>query len=191
MSLLSIAVPWGGDPTVVGWLTVLVYLAAAFLAFRVSQKLGALAGPSSEGRFYLVVSLLAVLLGVNKQADFQTTLTDAARALLAGSDFYEQRRIVQGVATLVALGVGAAILVTLLRLVLGAPRATERVAVGVLMLFAFVAFRALFFAKLAHTGSSELLRAFELLGLVVVMSGSWARLRSISPKAPVPGRHAR
>lgn len=180
MSSFSLALPWGGDPTVVGWLTLLAYLAAALLTWRVRAKLGASDQLRSERRFYTAVALLALLLGINKQADFQTTVADAARSLLAATELYEQRRVFQGVATVLVLAIGAALVVALLRLVLHAPRATERVLVGILMLFAFVAFRALLFAKLSWIGASSVLRAFELLGILVVMSGSWTRLRALS-----------
>lgn len=178
MSSLSLAVPWGGDPTVLGWLTVLVYLAAALLAFRVSRRFDGSA--ASERQFYVAVALLTLFLGVNKQADFQTTAVRALRSLLWGTEYWAQRRVIVGAAVVVVLAAGAAVGVTLLRLVLGAPRATERVLVGLFMLFAFIAFRALLFAKLSFVGASDLLRGFELLGLFVILSGSFLRLRSLA-----------
>ena len=85
-----------GDPTPLGWITVLLYFAAAADCILVMHRLGANNNASrTEGCIWLVLAVLFVALGINKQLDLQSTLTDLGRSLAVAQGWYEQRRLVQ------------------------------------------------------------------------------------------------
>lgn len=115
---------WGlGDNNVMGWITVLVYLAAGFASARVALALG---GPDGvqrrERRFWWIAAVIMLGLAVNKQLDLQTLLTLIARCNAQLAGWYDIRRTIQrefilGVA--VAGGALLALLAWLLRGILG------------------------------------------------------------------------
>jgi hypothetical protein len=79
-----------GDPTPIGWITVLAYLATSALTAR--------AGAKSHGRsrfFWISLSILMLGLAVNKQLDLQSALTAAGRCLAKAQGWYEDRRAAQ------------------------------------------------------------------------------------------------
>jgi hypothetical protein len=88
---------WGlGDNNVVGWATVLVYLAAAFGAARAALALG---GPDRAMRrerwFWWIAAAIMLVLAVNKQMDLQTLFTLVARCHAQLAGWYEIRRDIQ------------------------------------------------------------------------------------------------
>lgn len=88
-----IATSWSpqiGDPTVMGWFTVLSYVVAGGLSFVVMTN--------QKGRLRVFWSLLGVLLlalSINKQLDLQSALTAAGRCLALAQGWYEDRASVQ------------------------------------------------------------------------------------------------
>ena len=75
MSLLAERwAPGIGDPTVVGWVTVVVYAAVAFLCLSARNNVA-----MHEGRrvrtLWLGLGILLVILGINKQLDLQSLFT--------------------------------------------------------------------------------------------------------------------
>lgn len=126
--------PGIGDPGVVGWLTVVAYFAAAALAYRALRlhRAGArdpslLGGGSAQVagssrvvvdeamlvRFWGLVLLSMLILGINKQLDLQTWFTEIGRDLAHQQGWYEVRRPLQ-VAFIAAIGLtGAAATVVL------------------------------------------------------------------------------
>ena len=84
--------PGIGDPTLAGWVTVGGYALATLLCFVVHRR----TPERAERRFWWLVGLLLVLLGINKQLDLQTWLTEVGRDMALAQGWYEQRRIVQG-----------------------------------------------------------------------------------------------
>ncbi len=92
--------PGIGDPTVLGWVTVAAYLLAAVgctMAARREPKLGPVDrdGVRVYSRFWLVLAVLLVALGINKQLDLQTFVTQVGRDLLRESGLYQDRRGLQ------------------------------------------------------------------------------------------------
>jgi hypothetical protein len=75
-----------GDPTVAGWITVGVYFLAAWLSARTRNA------PSPEGHWWLVVSVLMLGLGINKQLDLQSLLTEIGRDVARAQGWYDERR---------------------------------------------------------------------------------------------------
>lgn len=91
--------PGIGDPTVWGWFTVAAYIAAAVFAIKAS-KAAQISGREwkIESAFWLGVTIAMVALGINKQLDLQSLLTELARDWSKASGWYEGRRAVQEIA---------------------------------------------------------------------------------------------
>ena len=82
--------PTLGDPTAMGWVTVVCYLAAAVLAvFVFFWQTG------RQRIFWLGLAIFLVALAVNKQLDLQSALTAAGRCMAQAQGWYEERRSVQ------------------------------------------------------------------------------------------------
>jgi hypothetical protein len=146
--------PGIGDPTVMGWLTVVAYFGAVYLAARAvkAHRLHArwlelrgderAVGEFKLFRLWAFVTMALLLLGINKQLDLQTWFTETARDLAIAQGWYEGRRPLQ-VAFIFGVILGGAVFVvlvsralsTVLRRALGA-------IVGLSFLAAFVAIRA-------------------------------------------------
>lgn len=92
--------PGIGDPTVMGWLTVIAYFAAAFLCWRAATATKASYAPKVRW-FWIAVAALLLFLGFNKQLDLQTAFTFMAKDFAKTTGWYENRRIVQGIFVIV------------------------------------------------------------------------------------------
>ncbi|HEX5658474.1 MAG TPA: hypothetical protein VFX59_14830 [Polyangiales bacterium] len=147
--------PGVGDASSFGWVTVLAYFVAAGLALRALwlHRAGAADGPSRASwppvrdeallaRFWSLVMLAMVALGINKQLDLQSWFAEMGRDLAHDQGWYHRRRVVQGLFIL-AVGAGGglatAALAYSLRRVL--PRVMGAV-VGLGALITFVIIRA-------------------------------------------------
>lgn len=180
--------PQVGDPTFMGWLTVLVYVAAAWLSLRAFRaERGRQAGSRRVARFWLLVGLLLLALGVNKQLDLQTLLIERLRDLAHRQGWYEERQRYQRafVAALCAVSVvaGAWAWWTMRPFV-----AQVRVALlGLALLLVFVLLRAALFQ---HVGprwlpvGASLHGWLELLGAFTVALAAWRAARR-APERPV------
>ncbi len=130
-----------GDPTWVGWFTVLLYFAAAFAAFRLLRAQNA-SFDRPELWFWRGLTLLLVALGLNKQFDLQTAFTELGRVIAYEQGWYEERRGVQRL-FIVAIGVtGLVVSAAVALAVRRAPPATKLTLVGVACLLLFIVVRA-------------------------------------------------
>jgi hypothetical protein len=86
--------PGIGDPTVVGWLTVVAYFVAALCCGRAAWREPMPGGRRRSGpaTFWLGLSAMMVLLGINKQLDLQSFFTYVGRRVIAGNGLYQERR---------------------------------------------------------------------------------------------------
>ncbi len=85
-----------GDPTIGGWLTALLYMAAAIGAFYVYRRQGLFEHQVNRQRWLWFLFALALLfLGLNKQLDLHRLLIETARDVSQWQGWYEQRRLVQ------------------------------------------------------------------------------------------------
>ena len=138
-TLIGLAHGWTpgiGDPTPLGWATVIAYGVAALLAVLAARQ------SRPDRRFWSAVALLLIALGINKQLDLQSLLTTVARNLAHAQHWYDQRRTYQAlfIASLIAL-----CLITILILWRRTRRASGPVRaalVGVVVLLGFIAVRA-------------------------------------------------
>ncbi len=110
--------PGLGDNSAMGWVTVLVYLAAAILAARAMK---AMDGPEPEVRrertFWRILSLLLFFLAINKQLDLQTLFTTIGRCNARLMGWYDMREAVQR-GFILAVAVAAVLAISLLALLL-------------------------------------------------------------------------
>ncbi|MHB1559855.1 MAG: hypothetical protein ACYC61_20595 [Isosphaeraceae bacterium] len=91
--------PGIGDPTVMGWVTVIVYLlasaACARAALREPMADGTRRPPSRPSRFWLALAVLLLALGINKQLDLQSLATQIGRDVIRAWGLYSARRELQ------------------------------------------------------------------------------------------------
>ena len=174
--------PGIGDPTPLGWLTVVAYVVAAIAAFRAAQRnhtppAGLREDPHGAGRtavlwFWVAVGISMVVLGINKQLDLQTFFTESLRSMAKQQGWYENRRVFQ-VGFIVSLALGGA---ATLALVVYALRRVFRYivggAVGLSLITSFVLVRAASFHhvdQLLGAGKIRLNWVLELSGIAVVL----------------------
>lgn len=106
------------DSDIAGWAIFIGYLAASGLCVMAARRVEQPDKPGSKGRaglFWRSAAILLALLGVNKQLDLQTLLTDIGRQAAKSGGWYGQHRPVQavfvaglcvvGIVALVAAGV--------------------------------------------------------------------------------------
>ena len=136
--------PGIGDPTPMGWLTVGCYLLSAWLCYRVTVVDGGLHEGRHSGERWLWYALAwgLVFLGINKQLDLQSAMTEIGRLIAVYQGWYETRREMQ--AWFVAIVGSMALVVSLLLLAITRrmPLSTRTTLLGCLLLLAFVVIRA-------------------------------------------------
>ena len=85
--------PQIGDPSFMGWLTVVAYGIAAFTAFAAARRGGRALGLTNGSRgMWLIVATLLSFLCLNKQLDLQSLLTDIGRIFAWQQGWYQERR---------------------------------------------------------------------------------------------------
>ena len=179
--------PGIGDPTFGGWLTVLVYFVTAWrcsqAARRISGRMAALSDARRERLFWKILSVLFLLLGINKQLDLQSLVTELGRLMARDEGWYESRRTVQFAFILAVGALGVAAAVAGIYLVRKGTRGAWIAALGAALVTAFVIIRAASFHHFDRfIGSRWLgLKAnwlLELGGLAIVIGGTIAQERA-------------
>ena len=79
--------PGIGDPTIGGWITVVLYFVAVLTTWRAAQLTN-----GREYKLWLLISLMFIFLGINKQLDLQSALTEAGRILAMKQGWYPSGR---------------------------------------------------------------------------------------------------
>lgn len=85
--------PTIGDPCFMGWFTVGSYFACAILSLIL-----ALTNQNADRRSFLfwgMISLLMILLGINKQLDLQSLFTEVGKQIAKAQGWMDDRRTVQ------------------------------------------------------------------------------------------------
>lgn len=168
--------PQIGDPSVMGWVTVLAYVAAMAAALRASRL------APRDRRFWLFLAVVLLLLGVNKQLDLQSALTAGGRCIARLQGWYAERRQVQ---FLFILGIGVLCIAVLLGAAVRMRGALRRIGVALLgfgLLLGFVAVRAVgfhHFDALLHTDvlGAQMNWVLELGGISLILLNALAVLR--------------
>lgn len=165
-----------GDPTALGWLTVLGYLAALIGALACARR----ASATKEFHFWAVSCALLLCLGLNKQLDLQTLLTQTGRDVAFAQGWYSSRRTVQSV-FIVILGIIAVLAAAWMRSAFRqAPRATRLAGAGMVLILVFVLLRGASFHHFDQVlGMSFdgfiVHRILELAAVTLVAVGAFAR----------------
>lgn len=189
--------PGIGDPSAMGWVTVALYLVAAWLCFLCSRRSRVLARRSSDGRWeprlWALFAVVLLALGINKQLDLQSAFTEMMRVVAREQGWYEARRQYQyafiGAVAVLAAVVGTALIAAVWRL----GRALKLAAVGLVFVLAFVAVRAMSFHHVDALIGTRVLNVrvnwmFEIGGIAVVIAGAVLGLRGRAG-ARRPSRH--
>jgi hypothetical protein len=135
--------PGIGDPTIGGWVTVALYLLASGSCWISAQKLGLADIPrSNERRAWRAISVLFLALGINKQLNLLSALTEAGRVLAQDQGWYEQRQFVQLVFIALAAMTCLIAAITLLLWARNFPIPTRITLIGTMMVLGFVLIRA-------------------------------------------------
>lgn len=174
--------PGIGDPRFAGWLTVLLYAAAAWFTWRLlSDWQELLTGTVRyEHRFWKVLLIGLVLLGINKQLDLQTALIEIGRSMAHKQGWHPERHKFQIAFIAGIVIVGLALLATALSAMRGAPSATLWALLGGTGLVLFVSIRANSFhhvdAVLGLTISGLRINwLLETGGLMAIIGCAWLR----------------
>jgi hypothetical protein len=131
-----------GDPTIGGWVTVVLYLLAAVSCWISARELVLEDIASNERRAWWAISALFLALGINKQLDLQSALTETGRVLAHYQGWFEQRQLVQ--LAFIAL-VAIICLIAAIALLLwtrSAPTPARLALIGTSMVLGFVLIRA-------------------------------------------------
>jgi hypothetical protein len=168
--------PGIGDPTIGGWLTVLLYFLAVWSIWKTAGVT-----VSGERKLWHAILILFVGLGINKQLDLQTALTELGRLVAFGFGWYEERRAVQLWFVIAVALVCILIAIALLRLSRNAPIPTRLALVGTTVVLAFVVIRAASFHHIDRFIGSHVLGlkwnwVLEMSGIATVIAASeWRR----------------
>jgi hypothetical protein len=178
--------PGIGDPTILGWLTVVAYAAAAYACYRLRGRFSVEADGlrRKERRYWGILAGVLLFLCINKQLDLQTAMTELLRGMARAEGWYAIRRRLQVVfvAILVmGLPVAAFILYTVVRRF---PRSAGIAGLGLLLIAIFVLIRAASFHHIDRLLGTRVLRfklnwIFELGGIAVVIAGGRMRRREL------------
>jgi len=175
-------IPRIGDPTIGGWVTVVLYLLAAGSCWISAQKLGLGDIGSNERRTWRAISGLFLALGINKQLDLQTALTEAGRVLAHYQGWFEQRQVVQlaFIALVAIICLIAAI--TLLLWTRSAPIPTKLALIGTTMVLGYVLIRAASFHHVDRVIGQKILGlrwnwVLEMSGIsLVLLASQWRQV---------------
>lgn len=96
--------PGIGDPTLIGWVTVGAYLFTALLCFHASERCRQPSRAILSGSHFafarglwLTLFLAFLFLGINKQLDLQSLLTQTGRHIAHQFGWFAERRTIQAV----------------------------------------------------------------------------------------------
>jgi uncharacterized membrane protein YqjE len=173
--------PGIGDPTIGGWVTVVLYVLACVSCWWTSHTLRSTPEAGEERNTWLAIATLFAFLGINKQLDLQTALTEMGRVLAYSEDWYAQRRQVQ---VAFIIGVAGLCLVTILLLLVWARRSpyqTWLALTGSCLVIGYVLIRAASFHHIDRFIDRRILGfkwnwVLEMSGIgIVLLASEWRR----------------
>lgn len=136
--------PGIGDPTLGGWITVALYAWAAWACHRVllHERQLRLHLTLNERMVWRLLMAGMIALGINKQLDLHSALTELARLHAREHGWYGNRRLFQQAFVVAVPIIGLTVLASLTVLVWNAPATTLWACAGSAGLVVFVAVRA-------------------------------------------------
>lgn len=171
--------PGIGDPTATGWITVAAYALACLLCWWCARR----TVPGAERRFWWALAVVLLLLGINKQLDLQTWLTQFARDRALADGWYAHRQVMQVIFIAWLATVGAVLLRWLAARLGNLHRSTRLAAMGLLVLGVFVLMRAASFHHIdvllsLNFSNVRVNAVLELSGIGVIIYAAGCYLRA-------------
>lgn len=138
--------PGIGDPTVMGWVTVVAYLASSYVCWRTAAAERRIAGRNPW--FWRIFAVLLLLLGINKQLDLQSLITVVGRKMAVEQGWYQGRKVYQAAFIALVAAVGGLSVIGLGWMVRKSLRRLGLALAGGVFLVSFVVIRASSFHKI-------------------------------------------
>lgn len=187
------------DPTMIGWLTTGMYVAAATLCGIAARwparkpLRGAVSHRTDRRRiaaFWWILAAALLLLAINKQLDAQTALTNTLRDMAERGGWYGKRRMWQFIFIVVAAGalIGA---VWGVHRLLGRHWREHRLAlVGVVLVAGFLLLRIVDIERLGEMTNLPLSAnrgrtVVEWAGLACIGAGAWRHAVIVGSSPPI------
>lgn len=170
------------DHSFFGWATVLLYVLGSL---RTGYKAKLTLKNKESCYFWLGLTLLLIFLGLNKQLDLQSSLTEWLRALAKAHGWYEQRRLYQ-LLFISAMGLAIPVLLVALRLFLYHSWQRYKLTwLGIVLLLIFVMVRAASFHHVdlvfyQSIGSLRYYQALEMLAISLIIAGTFYENKKIT-----------
>jgi hypothetical protein len=173
--------PGIGDPTIMGWLTVVLYAIGTWQCYRVATAHSGFLSPR-EGVLWRVLTYGLLALGVNKQLDLQSALTEIGRILAEQEGWYENRHTVQILFIYCVISLATLAIFALVFLARKAPLATFMALIGSVCLLSFVIIRASSFHHVDLYLNSVIFGLkmnwiMEMGGILIITGGARWRLQ--------------
>jgi hypothetical protein len=179
--------PGIGDPSIMGWFTVVLYFCTAYRCFALARDKNVTLVRHERSVWWLF-TLALVALGINKQLDLQSALTEIGRILAREQGWYEDRRLIQAeFISLVGL-LGLASITVLIWITRRMPAATRVAVTGGAALAVFVAVRAVSFHQFDRLIGRRPLGmrlnwVFEIGGISIILVATY--FRTFAARHPV------
>jgi len=183
--------PGIGDPTIVGWVTVVLYAVAAVLCWRAARECKKLQPKKTvrplETKLWWFLSIALWFLCINKQLDLQTALTEFGRMISHREGWYEERQVYQKM-FIEGLVLGGAFCACLLLVITWKmSRSIKLAMIGLCMLGVFVVIRASSFHHFDQFIGSSVFGIrwnwiLEISGIgVIALAAYWRRIFESRP----------
>lgn len=186
---LLTAIEWKpsvGDPTAIGWIITVAYFVAAFLCRRAGlaeKKQRVISAFPNNYWLWFGLAALLLVLGINKQLDFQTFLISLGRAIAKENGWYHYRSEVQFSFVMIAGLLGFLLFIGLLWLFRKCWRQYWLATTGLAFVILFILIRAASFnhvdylvSKWRIIGPIRMKYAVELGGVAIIGVGAFLKL---------------
>ena len=181
-----------GNLSIGGWLTVILYFLAAIRCWIIARELRGAADDTEqakERRGWRAISAALAALGVSKQLDLQTVLTETGRFLAKFQGWYDQRRSAQIAFVAVIAIIALIVAVTLVRWARNAPVSTWLALAATTMLIAYWVMRAVSLHSFDRLIDARILGVrlnsiFEMGGIGAVLVATYWRQFEIAKLKP-------
>ena len=173
--------PGIGQLPLSAWGAAVPYLLAAYFCWRVARKLRLFgADGRSEAQVWIAIAILFLVLGICRELDIQSVVTNYWRAIARQQGWYRDRQTIQpAIITVIGAASLACAIILLVRL-WRVPRITQLAAVGTLLLLTYIAIRAVSFHPVDVLANKTVLGVrwswiFEFAGILVVILAALRR----------------
>ncbi len=165
-----------GDPTFMAWIITVGYAIAAWTSHIAAVQAKGQRRSSATRRFWQVLMIAMILLGLNKQLDLQSLLIDCGRTMSREGGWFAHRRMVErGFATVLAASLALILVLGIRRMRHPAPAMILAIT-GVALLFTYILLRSgsiLHVPGLDRTTTGLLQNMLELCGVAAVALGGY------------------